>query len=53
MIIVDDIEESLKFYEELFELRVVTRLEGGQKLVRFYAPSGNLIGIRTLVNYKE
>ena len=28
LIIVDDIEESIKFYEELFGLRVVTRLEG-------------------------
>ena len=112
LIIVDDIEEAIKFYEELFGLRVVTRLEGnvimseglvlqdadiwydstklhtvpynnrtelyfvdhdiegiikkleagrevvtyvtelmelegGQKLVRFYDPSGNLIEIRT------
>ena len=64
LIIVDDIEESIKFYEELFGLRVVTRLEGnvitelmelegGQKLVRFYDPSGNLIEVRTPVKYKE
>ena len=26
-------------------------LEGGQKLVRFYDPSGNLIEVRTPVNY--
>ena len=26
-------------------------LEGGQKLVRFYAPSGNLIEVRTPINY--
>lgn len=116
LIIVDDIEESIKFYEELFGLRVVTRLEGnvimseglvlqdvdvwykntkipttphnnmtelyfedsniegiikklesgeyvvnyvteltelagGQKLVRFYDPSGNLIEVRTPVRY--
>ena len=109
LIIVDDIEESIKFYEELFGLRVVSEglvlqdadvwydstklhtvpynnrtelyfvdhdiegiikkletgrevvtyvtelmeLEGGQKLVRFYDPSGNLIEVRTPVNYKE
>lgn len=29
----------------------LTKLEGGQKLVRFYDPSGNLIEVRTLVNY--
>ena len=116
LIIVNDIEESIKFYEELFGLRVITRLEGnvimteglvlqdvdvwhdstkvpaiphnnmmelyfedndiesvikklesgqyvvnyvteltelesGQKLVRFYDPSGNLIEVRTPVNY--
>ena len=26
-------------------------LEGGQKLVRFYDPSGNLIEVRTPINY--
>ena len=26
-------------------------LEGGQKLVRFYDPSGNLIEVRTSINY--
>ena len=30
---------------------VLTELEGGQKLVRFYDPSGNLIEVRTPVNY--
>lgn len=28
----------------------LTELEGGQKLVRFYDPSGNLIEVRTPVN---
>ena len=28
LIIVDNIEESIKFYEELFGLRVLTGLEG-------------------------
>ena len=28
LIIVDNIDESINFYEELFGLRVVTRLEG-------------------------
>lgn len=116
LIIVDSIDESINFYEELFGLRVITRLEGnvimseglvlqdvdvwydstkihttphnnmtelyfedndiegiieklesgkyvvsyvtdlmelecGQKLVRFYDPSGNLIEVRTPVNY--
>ena len=116
LIVVDNIDESIDFYEELFGLRVITRLEGnvimseglvlqdvdvwydsteipttphnnmtelyfedndiegiieklesgkyvvsyvtelmelegGQKLVRFYDPSGNLIEVRTPVNY--
>ena len=116
LIIVDNIDESIDFYEELFGLRVITRLEGnvimseglvlqdvdvwydsteipttphnnmtelyfedhdiegiieklesgkyvvsyvtdlmelecGQKLVRFYDPSGNLIEVRTPVSY--
>ena len=116
LIIVDNIDESIDFYEELFGLRVITRLEGnvimseglvlqdvdvwydstkipttphnnmtelyfedndiegiieklesgkyvvsyvtelmelegGQKLVRFYDPSGNLIEVRTPVNH--
>ena len=113
LIVVDNIDESIDFYEELFGLRVITRqegnvimseglvlqdvdvwydstkihttphnnmtelyfednegiieklesgkyvvsyvtelmeLEGGQKLVRFYDPSGNLIEVRTPVN---
>ena len=28
LIIVDNIDESIDFYEELFGLRVITRLEG-------------------------
>ena len=103
LIIVDNIDKSIDFYEELFGLRVITRLEGnvrydstkihttphnnmtelyfedndiegiikklesgkyvvsyvtdlmelegGQKLVRFYDPSGNLIEVRTPINY--
>ena len=116
LIIVDNIDESIDFYEELFGLRVITRLEGnvimseglvlqdadvwydstktpttphnnmtelyfedndiegiikklesgkyvvsyvteltelegGRKLVRFYDPSGNLIEVRTPINY--
>ena len=116
LIIVDNIDESINFYDELFGLRVITRLEGnvilseglvlqdvnvwyestriptiphnnmtelyfeendmegfirklesydfclnyvteltelegGQMLVRFYDPSGNLIEVRTPVNY--
>lgn len=35
----------VKFVTELSEL------EGGQKIVRFYDPSGNLIEVRTPVNY--
>ena len=109
LIIVDNIDESIDFYEELFGLRVITRQEGnvimseglwydstkihttphnnmtelyfedndiegiieklesgkyvvsyvtdlmelecGQKLVRFYDPSGNLIEVRTPVSH--
>lgn len=85
MIIVDDIEESVRFYKDLFGLQVIlkqegnvmmsaglvlqdvnvwydstkipttphnnmTELERGQKLVRFYDPSGNLIEVRTSIN---
>lgn len=45
--------KKLEAYE--FQLRYVTELtelEGGQKLVRFYDPSGNLIEVRTpVMNY--
>lgn len=116
LIVVDDIEESIRFYQEIFGLQVIlkqagnvilseglvlqearvwnetinehtipynnmtelyfeykdleglvdkvasgdffvrfvtelTELEGGQKLVRFYDPTGNLIEVRTPVNY--
>ena len=86
LIIVDNIDESIDFYEELFGLSVITKLEGnvimseglvlqdvdvwydstkipttphnnmtelegGQKLVRFYDPSGNLIEVRTPISY--
>ena len=36
---------GVKFVTEL------TELDGGQKMVRFYDPSGNLIEVRTPVNY--
>lgn len=117
LIIVDDVEESVRFYKDLFGLQVIlkqegnvimseglvlqdvnvwydstkipttphnnmtelyfeendmegfirklesydfclnyvtglTELEGGQNLVRFYDPSGNLIEVRTPINYK-
>ena len=117
LIVVDDIEESVRFYKDLFGLQVIARQEGnvimseglvlqdvevwrsgakirttpynnmtelyfeendmegfiskleaydfclkyvtklkelagGQKVVRFYDPSGNLIEVRTPVNYK-
>ena len=51
LIIVNDIDKSIDFYEELFGLRVITRLEGNVIIVRFYDPSGNLIEVRTPVNY--
>ena len=116
LIIVDNIDQSIDFYEELFGLRVITRqegnvimseglvlqdvdvwydstkihttshnnmtelyfedndiegiieklesgkyvvryvtelteLDGGQKIVRFYDTSGNLIEVRTQINY--
>jgi len=114
LIVVDNIDESIDFYEELYGLRVITRLEGnvimseglvlqdvdvwydstkihttphnnmtelyfednegiieklesgkyvvsyvtelmelegGQKLVRFYDPSGNLIEVRTPISH--
>ena len=116
LIVVDDMEESIRFYKEIFGLQVIvkqegnvilseglvlqdaklwadviegdiipfnnmtelyfedndieglvnkltssdifgrfqtklTELDGGQKMVRFYDPSGNLIEVRTPVNY--
>lgn len=47
----NDIEGVVKKLElGKYEVRyatVLTELDGGQKLVRFYDPSGNLIEIRT------
>ena len=40
--------ESYDFY--LNYVTELTELEGGQKLVRFYDPSGNLIEVRTPIN---
>ena len=46
-----------EWYRQLFERLDVSyvtdlmELECGQKLVRFYAPSGNLIEVRTPVSY--
>ena len=79
LIVVDDMEESIRFYHEMFGLQVImkqegndieglvdkltssdifvrfqtelTELDGEQKMVRFYDPSGNLIEVRTPVNY--
>ena len=51
LIIVNDIDKSIDFYEELFGLRVITRQEGNVIIVRFYDPSGNLIEVRTPINY--
>ena len=116
LIVVDDMEESIQFYQEMFGLQVImkqegntilseglvlqeaklwgdaigvfttpynnatelyfedndveglvdkltssdifvrfqtelTELDGGQKMVRFYDPSGNLIEVRTPINY--
>ena len=118
LIVVDDMEESIRFYKEIFGLQVIvkqegnvilseglvlqdaklwadviegdiipfnnttelyfedndvegladklasnnifvrvqtelTEMAGGQKMMRFYDPSGNLIEVRTPVNYKE
>ena len=38
-------------YQIKLPLELGTILEGGQKLVRFYDPSGNLIEVRTPINY--
>ena len=46
--------EKLESYD--FCLKYVTELtelEGGQKVVRFYDPSGNLIEVRAPINYRE
>ena len=45
---------SAERYEINTDKRIDTdlmELEGGQKLVRFYDPSGNLIEVRTPVSY--
>ena len=92
LIVVDDMEESIRFYKEIFGLQVIvkqegnvilseglvlqdaklwadviegladklasnnifvrvqtelTEMAGGQKMMRFYDPSGNLIEVRT------
>ena len=67
LIIVGDVIEkgkhSLKLLQTIIDLKKeaemyvvsyvteLTELEGGQKLVRFYDPSGNLIEVRTPINY--
>lgn len=52
-----NIEELLTKYESgdyrVKYLTPLTELEGGQKMVRFYDPSGNLIEVRTPVNCRE
>ena len=51
----NDMEGFIKNFESYdFCLNYVTgltELEGGQKLVRFYDPSGNLIEVRTPINH--
>ena len=51
----NDIEGIIKKLESgKYVVSYVTELmelEGGQKLVRFYDPSGNLIEVRTPINY--
>ena len=51
----NDIEGFIKKLESydfcLNYVNKLTKLEGGQKLVRFYDPSGNLIEVRTPANY--
>ena len=51
----NDMEGFIRKLESYdFCLNYVTELtehEGGQKLVRFYDPSGNLIEVRTPINY--
>lgn len=51
-----DIDEILIKYESgdypVRYLTELTELEGGQKLVRFYDPSGNLIEVRTPVYFR-
>lgn len=51
-----NIEELLAKYEsgdyKVKYLTPLTELEGNQKMVRFYDPSGNLIEVRTPVNYR-
>ena len=41
--------ESYDFF--LNYVTELTELQGGQKLVRFYDPSGNLIEVRTPINH--
>lgn len=43
--------ESYDFY--LNYVTELTELEGGQRVVRFYDPSGNLIEVRTPIDYNE
>lgn len=45
------IKKLESYYFCLNYVNKLTKLEGGQKLVRFYDPSGNLIEVRTPVNY--
>ena len=46
--LVDKVASSDIFVRFQTEL---TELDGGQKMVRFYDPSGNLIEVRTPINY--
>lgn len=46
--LIKKLESGAYFVSYVTEL---TEIEGGQKLVRFYDPSGNLIEVRTQVNH--
>lgn len=46
--LIKKLESGAYFVSYVTEL---TEIEGGQKIVRFYDPSGNLIEVRTPVNY--
>lgn len=52
-----DMDELIMKYESgKYSIKYVTKLmtmESGQKLVRFYDPSGNLIEVRTPIHYNE
>ena len=48
LIIVDNIDVSIDFYEELFGLRVITRQEGNQKMSIFANRKCKLLTVKLL-----